>query len=200
MFTKYFNTIRSGKLIVEVFDDDNRIDKQINNATSFDLLNELELTSEYGKLFKLCLWSLSLEKNDFINLKNPPIDNAPRWQMDWFLDESIENILDEKVDWFDEGKPVAFNVPVRIKEIDGSPQICNFKVIMEKDDLLSEADSHFVRDGITITGIKKPKNKEVSKNNYIKQQQQQQAETSKNGKMSSERHSNDIKKTTTTRW
>lgn len=150
--SQYFYPIISGSLIVEVVDDDNRINKQINETTIFELLNEMNLTADYSKLFKLCSWSLQQRDEDFITLRKPPVENPSRWQMDWFLDDSIKKVLEGKLDWFDEGKPVAFKVPVRIKEIDGSPQICYFKVFIEKDELLREADAHFVRDGITITG------------------------------------------------
>lgn len=157
---QYFYPIISGSLIVEVVDDDNKIDKQINSTTIFELLNELDLSSEYSKLFKLCSWSLQLSPEDFIALKKPPLENATRWQMDWFVSEKIQKLIDEKINSFEEGKPVAFNIPVRIKEIDGQPQVCIFKVFMEKDELLREADAHFVRDGISITGEgKRVKNK-----------------------------------------
>lgn len=149
---QYFYPIISGSLIVEVVDDDNRINTQINENTIFKLLEEMRLTSEYSKLFKLCQWSLQLPEKDYITLKKPPLENGARWQMDWFLNEEIKNLITAKIDLFEEAKPVAFKVPVRIKETDGTPQICLFKVFIEKDELLREADAYFVRDGITITG------------------------------------------------
>jgi hypothetical protein len=149
---QYFYPIISGNLIVEVVDDDNRINKQINTNTIFELLEEMKLTADYSKLFKLCLWSLQLPEQDYITLKRPPLENASRWQMDWFFNDEIRNQITTKMELFEEGKAVEFKVPVRIKEIDGIPQICYFKVFMEKDELLREADAHFVRDGITITG------------------------------------------------
>lgn len=149
---QYFYPIISGNLIVEVVDDDNRINKQINKNTIFELLEEMKLTADYSKLFKLCLWSLQLPEQDYITLKKPPVENPSRWQMDWFLNDEIRNLINTKMGLFEEGKAVAFKVPVRIKEIDGVPQICYFKVFMGKDELLREADAHFVRDGITITG------------------------------------------------
>lgn len=149
---QYFYPIISGSLIVEVADDDKNINKQINENTIFELLQELNLTSDYSKLFKLCLWSLQLPETDYITLKKPPLENPARWQMDWLLNEDVKKLIEARMDLFDEGKPVAFKVPVRIKEADGTPQICFFKVFIEKDELLREADAHFVRDGITITG------------------------------------------------
>lgn len=158
---QYFYPIISGNLIVEVVDEDHGINKQINANTIFELLEEMKLTA-YSKLFKLCFWSLQLSEQDYITLKQPPLENASRWQMDWFLNDEIKNLITSKMDLFEEGKSVAFKVPARIKEIDGTPQICYFKVFMEKDELLREADAHFVRDGITITGQgKKVSNKFV---------------------------------------
>jgi len=149
---QYFYPIISGSLIVEVVDEDKNIDKQINKNTIFELLDEMGLATEYSKLFKLCLWSLHLTAAEYVSLKKPPIENGARWQMDWFLDDKVREVINAKMDLFEEGKPVAVNVPVRIKETDGNPQICFFKVFMEKDELLRDSDAHFVRDGITITG------------------------------------------------
>jgi hypothetical protein len=149
---QYFYPIISGSLIVEVVDDDNRINTQINENTIFELLEAMKLTADYSKLFKLCLWSLQLPETDYITLNRPPLENPARWLMDWFLNDEIKNLITAKMDLFEEGNPVAFNVPVRIKETEGTPQICFFKVFLVKDELLREADAHFVRDGITITG------------------------------------------------
>jgi hypothetical protein len=149
---QYFYPIISGNLTVEVVDDDNSIDTPINENTIFELLEAMKLTADYSKLFKLCLWSLQLPEQDYITLKRPPIENASRWLMDWFLNDDIKNLLKTKMDLFENGKPVAFKVPVRIKEYEAAPQISFFKVFMEKDELLREADAYFVRDGITITG------------------------------------------------
>lgn len=149
---QYFYPIISGNLVIEVVDDDNRINKQINKDTVFELLQVMKLTSDYGKLFKLCSWSFQLSEQEYITLKKPPLENTSRWQIDWFLNDKIKSHIETKVDVFEDGKPVAFKVPVRIKEADSTPQISFFNVFMEKDELLRETDAHFVRDGITITG------------------------------------------------
>jgi hypothetical protein len=156
---QYFYPIISNKLVVEVYDNDNRIGKKIDKGTIFQILDELKLASDYEKLFKLCAWSLQVTDDDLIHLRKPPVENAPRWQMEWFLDNDIEASIKSRMNSFEDGSPVAFNVPVRIKETDGKPEMSFFRVFIEKDDTLSEPDTHFVRDGITITGIKKPKNK-----------------------------------------
>lgn len=149
---QYFYPIISGSLVVEVVDRDNKINTQINENTIFELLESMKLTADYSKLFKLCLWSLQLSEMDFVTLKKPPLENGARWQMDWFLSDEIRDLIETKKDLFEKGNSLAFKVPVRIKEIDGKPQICYFKVFLEKDEILREADAHFVRDGITITG------------------------------------------------
>jgi hypothetical protein len=107
------------------------------------------------------LWSIKLNQTDFIKLNEPPKNKSPMWRKDWFVDDASDKILKTKSDEFDEGKRIAFEIPVKIHEENASPKICWFRVFLEKDELLTEADSHFVRDGITITGIKKPKNKFV---------------------------------------
>lgn len=164
---QYFHPIISGKLIVEVVDEDNNIGKKIDNKTIFELLREIDFPQEYcisstqlNKLFDLCSWSLQRTVENFIKLNEPPIDGSIMWRKDWFI-EAIYKILESKIEEFDDGKRIAFKVPVKINNEDTKPLICWFDVFLEKDELLNEADSHFVRDGITITGVRKPKNKFV---------------------------------------
>lgn len=130
----------------------NRVNTNINRSTIFELLKVIKLSSDYGKLFKLCSWSLQLPEEEYVTLKKPPLEKPARWQMDWFLNDKIKSLIEARMDLFEEGKPVAFRVPVRIEESDSAPQICFFKIFIEKDEMLREADAHFVRDGITITG------------------------------------------------
>ncbi|MFA4851788.1 MAG: hypothetical protein WC599_04655, partial [Bacteroidales bacterium] len=98
---QYFHPIISGNLIVEVVDYDNRIDKQINNKTIFELLREINFPPEYcissaqlTKLFNLCLWSIERVPCDFIKLNEPPLHNAIIWRKDWFITEIINKILE----------------------------------------------------------------------------------------------------------
>ncbi|MBL0357702.1 MAG: hypothetical protein IPP72_12835 [Chitinophagaceae bacterium] len=112
----------------------------------------MKLTADYSKLFKLCLWSLQLPEIDYVTLNKPPIENTARWQIEWFLNNEIKKLIEAKMDLFEEGKSVAFKVPVRIKETTAIRKFASLKCLWKKDELLREADAHFVRGEITITG------------------------------------------------
>ncbi len=165
---QYFHPIINKKLTVEVVDQDNAIDIQITDKTIFTLLKEIEFPSEYevspeqlSKLFDLCAWSINQSESEMIRLNPPPLTNSIMWRRDWFVTKEVDEILKMKSNDFDEGKKVSFLIPVKLQKINSEPQICWFKLFLEKDEQLNEADSHFVRNGITITGVKKPKNKFV---------------------------------------
>src|SRR6185369_13258531 len=103
--------IISGKLSVEVVDDDNNINKQIDRNTIFALLDEIEFPEEYHisqmqlkKLFDLCQWSLEQKNNTLIILNKPSPANAIMWRKDWLVTEATEQIIKTKIDPFDEGK------------------------------------------------------------------------------------------------
>lgn len=165
---QYFYPIIKGNLIVEVVDDDSKIDIQIDAKSIFKLLDEIDFPAEYGisrlqltKLFNLCKWAIEDGEKEAIKLNPPSLSNAVMWRRDWYVTEKVEKALQSKIDAFDEGERIAFSIPVKTHEVDGNAQTSWFKVFLEKDEIIQEADSHFVRDGITITGIRKPKYKFV---------------------------------------
>jgi hypothetical protein len=55
---------------------------------------------------------------------------------------------------FNFGQPIAVTIPVWVKPVTGSPVLSEFDVYLERDDTLASAEEHFVRDGITIAGVR----------------------------------------------
>jgi len=158
---QYFYPIIAEKLIVVVEDDSldspiridsKNIDKVIDEI---EFKNEEKLTKEnLEKLFSFSKYALNLDIKDYLKLNKPNPEYAPIWKYDWYFDDKLYTLLGEKVEQFEKGERIAFKVPSKVQDINGKAQISWFKVYFEKDNDLDDADIHFVRDGITITGIK----------------------------------------------
>jgi hypothetical protein len=163
---QYFHPIIKGTLIVEIKDCDNNINIIVDKTSIYtiadneSLIKAYETRNKLKKIFNLCKWSIEDVEENIIQLTKPPIEGKIQWRKEWFIDENIskkiEKIVREK---FENGDKISFRVPIKLQKYNEKPLICQFDVFMEKDENLVEADSYFIRNGITITGVKKPKNK-----------------------------------------
>ena len=59
--------------------------------------------------------------------------------------------LDER---FDAGRPLAFRIPVWVKPIDSDAVLSEFDVLLQRDDALNRADENFLREGVTVAGVR----------------------------------------------
>lgn len=160
---QYFYPIIEGKLIVEVESEideplsikSDNIDKILD---SIDFENYTE-KNNLQKVFLLVRKSLKLLDEDFISFKKPPLDKPPRWQDSWLYNEDIYSKIDVARTRFENGEIIPFKIPMRILEKGKDPEINWFKTFVQYDGFLNETDSYFIRDGVTITGIKTIKKK-----------------------------------------
>ena len=160
---QYFYPIIEGKLIVEIETDNSEkyiintenIDEIIKNIDFEDYTEQKNLK----KIFLLAKKSLEIDSSDFIIFNEPPLDKAPRWQDTWLLNEKINKQIDDARFNFENGEIIPFKIPMRIQERGKDPVISWFKAFIQFDGFLNETDSYFIRDGITITGIKTVKKK-----------------------------------------
>lgn len=117
--------------------------------------SDTDLKRRLKKLCSLSEWAIELNDEKLIELNTPPSpENVPMWRKDWFVDEDLEEVLELKKREFENGERIAFKVPVKVHEENQKPQFSYFKVVLEYDEKLDEADCNFIRDGITISGIK----------------------------------------------
>ncbi len=158
---QYFYPILEGKLEVEIGEEDNKIILDRNSIEqSLNKLNFSKLADETERkirtkesllhLFEFAKWAIRLKEADFFKLNKPETDYKPRWSKSLFENEKELNALRDK---FDRNERVAFKVPLKYYPVDGKAKLCWYDAFLEKDTSLVKAENHFVRDGITITGI-----------------------------------------------
>lgn len=146
----YFVPILAGDLAVEIVHGE-RV--ETIDAASLPPLAARGAWSEGPapqRLVQLAQWALALPADRHASLPAPDPDAAPRWAADSALDEALAPLREP----FNRGDPVAVSVPVWVKPVAGEPQCAGFDVYLERDDALSGAEEHFVRDGITIAGVR----------------------------------------------
>ena len=165
---QYFYPIIHEQLVVTVEDEftDEPIIINMDNIDS--VVDEIEFPEEdtlsstrLRKLFSFARWIQKLKKEDYIILLEPDLESVPGWHQNWYLDDALKERLSEKIEQFDRGERVAFQVPVKVYPKEGTARIAWFKVYMEKDEDLNDPDCHFIRDGITIVGVKPIRRKDV---------------------------------------
>ena len=146
----YFMPILAGDLSVEI--DHQGGTEVLDAESSARLLSESSSasTAPLQGVFDLARWSIHVPPQEHARLAPPPEAAAPRWS-DEALPEHTGRKLRER---FNEGRPIALTVPVWVKPFGGRNVLSEFHVYLQRDDRLERADEHFVRDGITVTGVR----------------------------------------------
>jgi hypothetical protein len=169
---QYYVALIKNELTVTIVNEDENI--EINTTTLNDVIDkfweeqneELPNKSTVFALLEFITWCTQLEISEFINLKEQPISNQPKWS-----EKLWENIdTDEIIAIFENEGRIAFNVPVKFeRENDNSqkPKTCWFKVFFQRDETLKTAETHFIRENITIIDIKSIKNSSIRAMVYI---------------------------------
>lgn len=162
---QFFFPIITGKLEVEINYEDEQIElkkgtlKHEIEKLNFTRLPENEKVNK-GRLlslFELTEWIVSQSINNHIRLTIPKPNRAFRWTKELF-DKIDLKPLQEK---FEKGECIPFVIPVKYQPEGEKAEIREFYAYLKKDDLLQEPESIFIRDSITITGIKSLKRKGV---------------------------------------
>lgn len=168
VLVQYFYPILTGELHVEVMDGnaDDVFDIRKDTITELIQSDKLNFADEKKKnsllsLFELAKWAIDVRSDEFITLSAPSLSSSPLWRKEWYLKNGVEAIIKANIERFDRGKPLAFLIPVKYHMVGGNPFMSYFKMFIEKDINLKESDSHFVRAGITVTGISKPRKKDL---------------------------------------
>lgn len=146
----YFLPIIAGDLVVEVVHerhsqllDDESLEKLLAQASWEDALR-------YRRLVALAKWGVRLPRQHYAMLAEPPVSNAPRWADECITAERVGELREK----LNVGERIAITVPVWVKPVSDTPTLSQFEVYLERDDDLDYADEHFVRDGISIAGVR----------------------------------------------
>lgn len=146
----YFVPILAGDLAIDVEHGGKR---ETLDAESFVRIVERVGRSEASslpQLVDLARWGLALASDAPVRLPEPAQSAAPRWSGD----AATEQWLASRREPFNRGDRIAIRVPVWVKPASGEAACATFDVWLERDDSISGADEQFVRDGITIAGVR----------------------------------------------
>ncbi|HEY1437858.1 MAG TPA: hypothetical protein VGG82_10205 [Casimicrobiaceae bacterium] len=146
----YFIPILAGDLAIDVDHDGKR---ETLNAESFERVVERVGRSEASslpQLVDLARWGLALASGAPALLPEPAQSVAPRWSNDVATERALAPLREP----FNRADRIAVRVPVWVKPAAGDAAHSTFDVWLERDDTISAADEQFVRDGITIAGVR----------------------------------------------
>ncbi|WDF78405.1 hypothetical protein PQ469_00095 [Mucilaginibacter sp. KACC 22773] len=157
---QYFFPIVTGNLKVLIQHEDNEISltketirQAINDFDFVTLKNDdslrIKSKESFVKLFDLADYIQSLKDDDYVYLKEPSKNGSPAWLKALF-DQTVFTELQNK---FEIGERISFKVPLKFHPKFQEPEIRWFKAFIEKDADLEKPENHFIRKGITITGI-----------------------------------------------
>ena len=146
----YFLPILAGDLSIDVDDGGHR--ERLDKDTFSQIVERLGRgdASSLPRLVDLARWGLTLSDTTTAELPEPSPNAAPRWSQD----DAINQALGPLREPFNMGARVAIRVPVWVKPTGAEARLATFDVWLERDDSLDSADEHFVRDGITIAGVR----------------------------------------------
>lgn len=146
----YFTPIIGGDLVVEVVHDGQS--RVLDAATLPRLLMQASWDDayRYQRLVELAQWGLSVARDKCAEVAAPPGPSAPRWMNDSIAPDTVSALREQ----FNDGQRIAVTVPVWVKPVSTSAALSHFEVYLERDEALDGADEHFVRDGITIAGVR----------------------------------------------
>lgn len=158
----YFFPIIGGSLTVEVAHG-NLKPRIISRETIEALLEHLEFEQSHMKkenlrsLFAMSQWVHSLTDEEHTVLRPPNPAKAAEWDESLIPEDSLAVLRSA----FESGKPVAVRVPLRVQRPHHAGHDAYFCTYLQRDESLESPEDHFVRDGITIAGVKSLRTKGV---------------------------------------
>lgn len=160
---QFFYPILRGKLEVEIQYEDHAIvlkkdtlKKEVENLDFTKLpAKETPNKDQLLSLFEMAEWMLQQKEENHIRLQCTKPNRAYRW-----VKELFENIdLTELQRRFDSGAPLSFIIPVKHQPEGEQAELREFHAYLQKDLTLQEPETIFIRDALTITGVKSLKRK-----------------------------------------
>lgn len=146
----YFVPILAGDLEVEV-EHDGRCET-VNAATFGRVVARIagDHASSLPRTVELARWGLALAPDAPLRLPVPASLGAPRWTGDDDAAAALAALREP----FGRGERVAVRVPLWVKPLGAEPTCATFDVWLERDDAIVATDEQFVRDGITVAGVR----------------------------------------------
>ncbi len=149
----YFFPILDAELIVEVSEGSRSW--SLDDTSIFSLVesDDVDLDSEERRqlleAIKLAKWAISLEPTDVTDLSEQPTGRSLQWNDSLIDPEALAALRQD----FKDARRVAVRVPMWVQPEGKESEEAFFMVYLERDEELEKGESHFVRQGITITEV-----------------------------------------------
>jgi hypothetical protein len=154
----YFFPILAGQLVVIIKHAGKNW--ELNAVSLDDLLKKSRFPESQGMLglLDLARWSIKQPPESHVSLKEPKTGRAPKLREDLFESHDLPELREK----FANGDRLAFYVPVTIqRQFSKDLMHSDFALYLERDENLSRAEDHFIRQGITIPEVTALKHKGV---------------------------------------
>lgn len=102
------------------------------------------------KRIELVRWGIQSGDTGIVELKAPAVNKAPRMDESLFADAMIDQLRDK----FAGGERINLRVPFSIWCKDSGEKAVEFAVFLERDESLDSGDDCYIRDDMTIVGIR----------------------------------------------
>lgn len=149
---QYFYPIMQKRLFIRMDKDDVEA-AELPGIVAQKVKDEVE-RQRYLGLFRFTSWAQQLPDEEFIELPTrKDLHAAPTWN-ESYRDRCADEmeVAREKL-WAD--KRVALTIPVRVAHFAREAgTIARFKLFLEVDSSIGSAENYFIREGITVTGIR----------------------------------------------
>lgn len=152
----YFFPILAKELVIELHQKDIKV---INSETMGEYLKNINWKDREKWLgfLELAKWRIEQSNEPVIKLNIPVTDRAPKIEEDSFPTEILSKCRSQ----FNDGKRMAFHVPVMVKKKLSHPEQSHFDLFLEHDPTFQSANDLFIRNGITIPEVSSLKFKGV---------------------------------------
>lgn len=147
----YFFPILARRLCVEVVSDGHTHSLDADTLQSTLEREHRAIGRPFRGVLSLAQWGQTLAAREHVELAEPDPAYAPGWAK---LPALAEHSDDLRSRFNEAGERLAFHVPVWVKPVGGEPVLSGFHVYLERDDALNGSEEHFIRDGITVAGVR----------------------------------------------
>lgn len=156
---QFFYPIMLGKLEVEIQHEDEKV--SLNKNTFREIVSSFNWKSvesensnierDFISLTDFIEWTINMPENSYHKLTFNKPETAYEWrQAELFSDINLDLLQQQ----YEEGEPLGFIVPVKIQAEGDNPSIKCYKAFIVKDVELERSESYYIREYLTITGVK----------------------------------------------
>ncbi|MHA7836110.1 MAG: hypothetical protein ACX98W_01470 [bacterium] len=153
---QYFHPIISGGLAVtfdlegeEIALNSRTIDDVTDRVMSDSPRHQRERDALHN-LYEMARWAQGLANEDRLVLEPAGRSGAPRWDESLFPANQLADIQRR----FEQGEPIAIRARVHVKRKSEAPISSEWDLYIQRDETLDGCEEHYVRQGITIPGIR----------------------------------------------